>query len=203
MGDPYFESLMQHRQALLWAIGTRRQLDRWEPPVVEHLSRANSTMKMPAALIWQGEIDRHLALVSANHMFTAMDLWPDPVPVPKLLRDEINETRDLNEHWDDNMPVFNQHPRQETPKRRTGRSFAERNPVLGPYCWWAWDSSRGAMLTPNVAATEVRDVITAIEVATLLGQPELARFIPPAVPSPWARDADGNWFPPEWASSPA
>jgi hypothetical protein len=79
------------------------------------------------------------------------------VPVDPTLRAEIMEGRDLNEHWTENLPVFNVTPRVE-PSRRSGKDFAARNPSTGPYNWLAWDGKRGPRLLPNVTAFAVHEL---------------------------------------------
>jgi hypothetical protein len=55
--------------------------------------------------------------------------------IDPTIRSELIEGRDLHEHWEENMPVFNVSPRVEMPPRSTGRRFAARNPKAGPYEW--------------------------------------------------------------------
>jgi hypothetical protein len=202
MANPYFDELMQRRQVLLWAVTARRQLDRWEPLVVEHLQAGQARVAMPPDRMWQGEAEHHFAIVAFDHMLEALKLWPVPVQIPKIVEQEIAEVRELATHWKENMPVFNQRPRSLQPKYPTGRPFAARNPARGPYCWWAWSSRRGAMLTPNVAASDARDAIHTAEQAVLAADPDLAPYVPPKAPSPWIRDEAGNWWAPHVAELP-
>jgi hypothetical protein len=81
----------------------------------------------------------------------------------QVVRDEITEMRDLNEHWKDNAPVFNVRPRPGQPKRPTGRAFVARNPDGGPYWWLAWDSQAGPKLSPNVPAAAVRELLDRVQ----------------------------------------
>jgi hypothetical protein len=131
---------------------------------------------MPSERIWQGEAEHHFAVVAFDHMLEALNLWPVPVQIPKIVEQEEAEVRDLATHWKENMPVFNRRPRSLQPKYPSGKSFMARNPERGPYCWWAWSSWRGAMLTPNVAASDARDAIHTAEQAVLAADPDLARF---------------------------
>jgi len=156
---------------------------------------------MPAGRIWLGEAAHHFAVLAFDHMLEALKLWPVPVQIPKLVEEEMAEVRDLAAHWTDNMPVFNQHPRSLQPKRRTGKSFAARNPERDPYSWWVWHSRRGAMLTPNVAASVAREAIRTAEQPVLAADPDLARFVPPEAPSPWLRDEAGNWWAPRTSAA--
>ncbi len=90
MADPYFDHpLMQHRQVLLWAVATRRQLDRWEPLVVDHLRHAQTHTAMPAARMWQGEAEHHFAIVAFDHMLEALKLWPVPMHIPEVVEQEM------------------------------------------------------------------------------------------------------------------
>jgi hypothetical protein len=110
---------------------------------------------------------------------------------------ELREGRDLVEHWPDNMPVFNVHvhgkPRSRAP-RPSGRSFAERNPRDTPYDG-GWSSKYGAELLPNVPAQALHELLDAVEAEVLASDPDLARFVPPRAPSPWAYDPEWGWWP--------
>jgi hypothetical protein len=96
----------------------------------------------------------------------------------QVMRNEITEMRDLNEHWKDNAPVFNVRPRPGQPKRPTGRAFAARNPAHGPYWWLAWDNQVGPKLSPNVPAAAVHELLDRVEARVLNDYPDLAEFIP-------------------------
>lgn len=197
MIDPYFEGT-QPRQILFWAVAARRQMDRWEPLVVEHLSGTYPDRpKMAGERIWLGELEHHFSVVALDHMLDALKLWPNKVRLPDLLSSEVAEVRDLSTHWIENMPIFNTRPRPREPKFKTGRSYAARNPTRTPYDWFAWDATRGALLTPNVAAEEARAATQRAVDAVLLEEPQLARFVPPVEPSPWERDDAGRWWPPK------
>jgi hypothetical protein len=182
--DHYFGgATVQRRQTLMWALAARTQLDRWEPLVFEYL-QSNGQGKMSSDRIWQGEVEHHFALVAFDHMLEALRIWEAPIRLPDLVVKETAEVRDLLTHWVDNMPVFNQRPRPRDPGYPTGKSFAARNPKNGPYCWWAWNYRHGAMLTPNVAASDAREAIHEVQLAVLLDDPDLARFVPPEVTTP-------------------
>lgn len=197
MAFEYFgDGLGQRRQVLLWAVAARRQMDRWEPLVARHLwSTYDQGEPMPPDQIWMGEVEHHFAVVAFDHMLEALKIWPTPVEIPYLIAREVAEVRDLLEHWQDNMPVFNVRPRRQDAPRRSGKSFAARNPKMTPYDWFAWNSRRGAKLTANVSAPEARDAIRAVEAAVLAEDADLARFIPPDAPSPWFVSESGDWWP--------
>ena len=198
MPDRYFdEPVMQRRQVLLWAVAARRQLDRWEPLVIEHLNRLyKDRPSITPERIWQGEAEHHFAIVAFDHMLEALKLWPNSVVMPPVVRDEMAEVRDLATHWIDNMPIFNSRPRPREPTHNTGKAFAARNPKQSPFNWWSWNSGRGALLTPHVSASDAREAIRAVQEAVLAEDPELAPYVPPKVPPAWLPDADGNWWPP-------
>ena len=101
----------------------------------------------------------------------------------------------LNEHWEDNMLVFNIGPsRPKDPPRLSGRRFAARNPRHDPYCWWAWDSNRGPLVTPNVTATQVHELVEAAT-ACNTSRPERPVEIFDALPRPWHVPAkEGDWW---------
>ena len=179
--DPYFDSAPE-RQALVWAGAVRRQLGRWEPLVAKHLltmMEPNMTPRpippttMRSEEYWQGEVERHFLLIAARNLVKAIDLM-DPRPkVDAVVRAELIETRDLVEHWTENMPVFNVTPLPRRPGYRSGKDFAARNPDHGPYCWWSWNASRGAMATPNVSADQLRELVDATITTAVAVRPEM------------------------------
>jgi len=111
-----------------------------------------------------------------------------------VLRAEVIEGRDLNEHWAENMPIFNVSPRPETPSRRSGKDFAERNPRRGPYSQSNWNLKTGAMLLPNVSASALHDLLDDAEAEVLESTPSLSEYIPERAPSPWVYE-NGEWWP--------
>jgi hypothetical protein len=195
--DPYFDQPAFARAALHWAISTRLQLDRWEPLVARHLRQtAYGDEPVSSVGIWQARTEHHFCLIAAAHLVKTLPLLDPPfLGVAQITRDEIVETRDLLEHWQENQPIFNQRPRPRQPPRKTGQRYASRNPARSPYFWLAWQSSLGPMLTPNVPAAEVRALVERVEADVVNADPDLGRFIPPHVAeSPWTRD-DSGWWP--------
>lgn len=155
----YFDGLMPERQALLWAVAVRRQLDRWEPLVALHLDgdlKPPSRRSITSEEMWRGEVEHHFLLIAAANLLHAIPLLSEPPVIDPTVRAELKEVRDLLEHWTDNMPVFNVRPRTSQPPRTSGRSFAARNPVKGPYGWWNWSSKDGPRVTPHVTAQDLR-----------------------------------------------
>lgn len=214
--DPYFDALPE-RQALLWAAAVRRQLGRWEPLVAKHLLTTLEPSMIPAPPvattmggdeIWQGDVERHFLLIAANNLLKSIPLMEQPPAVDPILQAEIQETRHMVEHWDENMPVFNVTPRPAQPRRSAGKSFAARNPQRGPYCWWSWNSARGPLVTPNIAASQLHDLVDATIEAAVAARPEMseliADFVPPAAPIPWIeRTAEADeWWPKRTLATP-
>jgi hypothetical protein len=192
---PYFGPLMVNRQRLLWAVATRRQLERWELLVAESLRAEFDGAEFGDANIWLAAMEHHFVLIAARNLLHALDLDPaTSVPVDPTMRAELIEGRDLHEHWTENMPVFNMTPRKTEPPRRSGRDFAARNPREGPYDWLCWSNTKGAELLPHVSAPELHDLLDAVETDVLARDAALARFVPPRVPSPWTRQ-NGEWWP--------
>jgi hypothetical protein len=74
--DDYFDETMVHGQRLLWAIATRRQLERWEPIVAARLLADWADRPSSGADVWSAAIEHHFALVAARHLFEALDLPP-------------------------------------------------------------------------------------------------------------------------------
>jgi hypothetical protein len=182
--DDYFDPATVARAALSWAIATRVQLARWEPLVAGRLREESYKIPFPAAGYWQAHREWHFCLIAARNLIRALDLLDPPLTMDQVLRQEIIEVRDLNEHWEENMPVFNVRPRPSEPNRRSGKEFAARNPARGPYYWLAWDSQFGPKLTPNVPAAAVHELLDRVYARVLNGYPGLAEFMPPSSPIP-------------------
>ena len=194
MHDDYFDGLALDRQRLLWAVATRRQLERWEP-IVAKIQHDLDRRSIPGLDFWSAEIERHFALIAARHFLRAVELPPPMrITVDPVLRAEVIEGRDLNEHWAENMPIFNVSPRPETPSRRSGKDFAERNPRRGPYSQSNWNLKTGAMLLPNVSASALHDLLDDAEAEVLESTPSLSEYIPERAPSPWVYE-NGEWWP--------
>jgi hypothetical protein len=126
----------------------------------------------------------------------AVDLSPPmAVSIDKTLRKELIEGRNLNEHWLENMPIFNTTPRPKLSKRhRSGKEFAKRNPKSGPYDWLSWSNKTGARLLPNVTAPALHDLLDAVEAEVLANDAALSEFVPPRAPSSWHHE-NGEWWP--------
>lgn len=204
--DDYFHDPMPARQVLVWALAVRRQLERWEPLVAKHTlmmlepnlhPRPQSRTKMSTTEYWAGETERHLLLIAARQLLRTLSLLEHPPTVSAVMSAELKETRDLSEHWDENMPIFQVSTRPREPKWKPGKDFASRNPQMGPYCWWAWDSTRGPLVTPNVSATEVHDLVESAITAVLTDEPDFEDGVADPAPRPWTMplSAGGGWFP--------
>jgi hypothetical protein len=191
----YFDALMLNRQRLLWALATRRQLERWEPYVAASLDASLRHREIPDPDVWAAANEHHFALIAARNLIHALDLPPDANHlVGRDLREALIAGRDLHEHWVENMPIFNATPRPAEPRYPSGKRFAARNPRDSAYYWLSWSSDKGPELLPDVAAAAVHDLLDRVERHVLASNDSLRRFIPPRAPSPWARDG-GIWWP--------
>jgi hypothetical protein len=189
--EDYFDGNELRNTALRWAVATRMQLDRWEPLVAVHLRG-----KLGAREAWLARNEHHLAVVAAAHMITASDKIVPAIPgTSDIVRQEIEETRHLLEHWYENQPIFNIKPSPREPEKKSGRAYAARNPDQGPYIAVRWDLRTGPLLTPNVPAATVRGLIGRIEKRALADNPDLAQFLAPSPPSPWGWDEGIGWMP--------
>ncbi len=65
--------------------------------------------------MWLGETQRHQLLIAANNLLKAIKLMDHPPKVDLAVSKELIEVRDLNEHWVENMPIFNVWPRRRAP----------------------------------------------------------------------------------------
>ena len=97
MADNYFDQTMVNRQRLLWAVATRRQLERWEP-LVASVVRVDSLVP-DCVTVWSAATEHHFALIAARNLIRAAELpQPMAVSVDDTLRAELIEGRDLHEH---------------------------------------------------------------------------------------------------------
>lgn len=195
MTDDYFDEGTRNRQRLIWAVATRRQLERWEPIVAANLLADGEGGQLEGADVWSAAIEHHFALVAAHHLLVALDLHPaSSVHVEATLRAELTEGRHLHEHWKENLPVFNVKPRPREPGHQSGRDFAARNPGRGPYWWLGWTNKRGALLLPNVSAPALHRLLDDVEAEVLASDARLSEYVPPRAPSPWVHKG-GEWWP--------
>jgi len=193
--ENYFANDMIDRQRLLRAVATRRQLERWEPYVASAVLGDFAGRSQDGGDVWSAAIEHHFALIAARNLVRALELPPaTSVAIDETLRAELIEGRDLNEHWDENMPVFNVHPRSKEPPRQSGRKFAARNPCHGPYDWLSWSSKTGARLLPHVSAAALHKLLDDVEAEVLTKNPRFDRFMPPRPRSPWLHE-NGEWWP--------
>ena len=161
----------------------------------EHPSNLYGNRRLDSVDIWTAATEHHFALVAARNLFRALDLPPAAnIKVDPTLRSELIEGRDLNEHWPENLPVFNVTPRQQEPKYRSGQTFAARNPKNGPYWWLGWSNKTGAQLLPTVSAPALHEFLDSVEADVLAQDSTLGRFVPPRAPSPWIHE-NGEWWP--------
>jgi hypothetical protein len=194
MTHSYFNALMLNRQRLFWTVATRQQLERWEPLVAECVRRLFADRQLNDTDIWSAAIEHHFALVAARNLFRALDLAPaSSVPINPTLRAELTEGRNLHEHWPENMPLFNA-PTVAQQHRRSGKTFAARNPNSNPYNWLRWTDTTGAQLLPNVPAPALHQLLDAVETEAITNDPALSAFVPPRAASPWLHQ-DGEWWP--------
>jgi hypothetical protein len=197
MRNRYFEEPMLSRQRLLWALATRRQLERWELYVARDIASVfQDRPSLEDADLWASQSEHHLLVIAARNRIGALDLPPkSAIEIDVDLRDDIVQGRGALEHWKENMPAFNvrAHRGGAEPKHRSSRAFAERNPREAPFEWLDWTASTGPRVMPHAPASDLHALVDAVEAEALSVRPELARFIPPRAPSPWRRDDDGWW----------
>ena len=182
----------------MWAAATQTQIERWEPQFARRVASGawKEAPPIPKSSIWQELADRHFVLIAAAQLVSAMKFARFPIQAPEPMATEITAGRDLVEHWQDNMPIFNVHPRTETPKHTSGREFAALNPSKGPYGFW-WNSTVGPMLLPNVPASDLRALIDRVKARVSADHPTMAEFFRDWAQSPWfgGDDPSSRWFP--------
>jgi hypothetical protein len=180
---------MRRRQAMLWIVGTRLALDRWEEALAEWVD-ASSRGPAPSALIWRIEVERHFAIVAANSLVSAVRIASRAKIVPELdaeLAKDIVLLRHLNEHWDTQIAQFSNRAKPEL-NEKSARQFAKRHPGTSPHEFLGWNSHDGPTLGPGVRTCDLRAYMDRAQDAILAASPELAVFLNPAVESPWLGD---------------
>ena len=186
------------RQVLLWTIATRQALERWEASVASAIRLdAYEKRKPPGRLFWAAEIDRHWTFIAARNLFRALATIDLGIQVDTELQKAVIQHRDLLEHWDENMPVFNVSPRQTTPPRRSGEEYASDNPDFSPYGQIRWNNSDGPMLGSRIPAAKLHSFLDVVQEEVQAQSPSLADYIPSRIPSPWLGEEAGSdrWFP--------
>jgi hypothetical protein len=196
VGD-YFDERMVNRQLLLWAIATRRQLERWEWLVAANIRAQFGGEPFGGELIWQAAIEHHFLLIAARNLIQAIDLPGAQIAIDQTIRSELIEGRDLHEHWSQNLPVFSVTPRREEPQWPSGKRFANRNPERSPYWWLGWDNIDGPKVLPNGPAHAIHELVDRIEATAIARDSELKRFVPVRQQSPWLGESGGKdrWWP--------
>jgi hypothetical protein len=187
---------MVDRQLLFWAIATRSQLERWEVCVAEIISVELQSDKPSGQLIWRSQAEHHFMFLAARNLVRAVEIAAES-SIEGTLAENLKDVRDLLEHWDENMPVFNTRPRG-VPPRLSGQRFAGRNPSATPYWSSTWNSTKGPLLFPSgPSASELHKTLDRVEASVLSRRPELTEFIPARTVQPWLGDDWGKdrWFP--------
>jgi len=195
--NDYFDDLAIQRQLLLWVTATRRQLQRWEANVAAIVHFGLQSHEPSGRLVWEAEIERHLAFVSARNLLRAIDLAQPHIRVDTGFEEMLRVVRDLLEHWDENMPVFNVHPQRRPAPRRSGKLFKAKNEGQTPYSAFAWNSIEGPLLIAGVPASMLHSLLDEVEAEVIRDRPEMIEFIPERVPSPWLGESAGEdqWLP--------
>ena len=192
----YFDRY-EYLPAMGWAVATRTQLDRWEPLVAAWVAEEiGDRVPFPAPDYWRARHEWHFLIIAARNLIGSFDLLANPPVLDSTIRDEIIEVRGVNEHWKENMPVFNVKPPPGPPPHRTGKSFAARNPGRSPFgLALNWNIKAGALVTPNVSASDLHGLIDRVQEPIVADHPELAEYVPARLPSPWLKDPRWGWFP--------
>jgi hypothetical protein len=185
------------RELLIWSIATRRELDRWEAHVAEITLLGFAKEKLSGRLNWETSTERHFTFVAARNMVRALNLVA-PDLVDQHVKDTLRAVRNVLEHWDDYMPIFNVTPRASIPRKgfSAGTWFSEHHEG-SPFSAWAWNSSTGPKLLQKFPASDLRAALDAVDRWVLEQDPVFAEYIPPVVPSPWFGPEAGRdqWWP--------
>lgn len=194
------DGVMIHREVLIWVVGARRQLDRWEVLLAKHTSLGLLQKESPQRLYWDLDIEHHLALVACGQLHNALAQAEGKIdPMADPLAQELTMLRHLHEHRDENLPRF-ANASDPTLDHKTAQAFAQRHPRRSPFGFWSWESARGPMLGPDLPSSEVRAELDRIERDVLVRDPALAEYLPAErAPSPWFGDdaprPQDRWWP--------
>lgn len=193
-GDPN-----EDREVLLWTIGTRCQLSRWEVAIAEYVRYGlyEQGLTPPGGLVWRMSIEKHLALVAANNLRRAVEMAGGRYPsMPAQLNEDVKNLRDVHEHWDEYLQPFEHLP----PVGKfgpAGKKFVGKYPDQRPFTLTGWDSATGPRLGPGVTLEVLTNYLDEVQAAVLATNPSLARFVPPIAESPWVGPdyANDRWWP--------
>lgn len=203
---PYFDEFGTARAIVFWAVSTRESLERWSALQSEYVWMALADLDEPKEdeyqRYWSMALQHHFVFVTAKNVIRAITLAKEKVPGSSIagladdaveLRKAIGLVRDVLEHWEQHMPVFNVHPRQVTPKR-AGEELLAINDEALPYMPGGWGNHDGPYLSKGIVteAQMTAWITHVIEVATT-SHPLLSRFVPKAAESRWGTDDSGIW----------
>jgi hypothetical protein len=175
------------RQVLLWVVGTRRQLRRWELVLARCVRAWDASAQPDPSDIWLGQVERHLALIATNNLLRAIeDARGRFKGFPPQLERDVRNLRDLQEHWDEQWPSFYD-PRNPERLHRGGAEFVGRHPGAGsPFNFLRLDGVAGPELGPGTA--RVADMfleLDRLQRDVLKLAPWMSQFVTPVDPSPW------------------
>lgn len=191
------DHVMQDRQALLWVIGSRLQIRRWEIVLARYLKSTLWTSSIGASSdVWQAQTEWHLALVATNNFVRAVENTRGRITAAAdELATDIRLLRDLQEHWNEQWPAFYDRS-NPGPLARSGKSFASRHPGGDPYWWLGWDSQTGPTLGPGLRVEDILSELDRVQSAVLESSPQLIEYLAPIDDSPWISDPKaGRWWP--------
>lgn len=186
--DPYWKPSAIRRETLFWVVATRIQVRRWEVAHAPIVRAAVIDDREPdGAAIWEAQRERHLAFVSARNLVRALNLKGQEVEVDRTLN-VMHWGRDLLEHWDENLPIFNQRPRPQDPKYPSGRNYADWYEEHSPFSFGAWRGGVGPLLTPDLPVAELHAALDEIEAQILAAAPQMRKYLRNPPPSPWTEE---------------
>ena len=187
---------MLWRDVLLWCVGTRRQLDRWERLLAEVLHLDLNEQAKPDRLWWELQIERHFLLVAADNLRRALDRAGPACSLDSSLAEDLRLLRNLHEHWDQQQDVFSD-PANPGPLKMSAVDFVRRHPGKSPYGFFNWSSKVGPQVGPGVLASALRTTLDHVESESVVHTPDLTRFLSNHPPSPWYGNEapDDPWWP--------
>lgn len=175
---------LEEQDILRWLHSTRRQLRRWEYVFVEEVAAVVQNGNPGWTINWAIETERHLTLISANHLHRALkaaegrfgglpENWGEEIPVLRSMHEHGDEQREALPKW------------AEVPLTKSAKKYAERYPGHSPYGAVGW--SDGPELGPGIGSNAFNRFLDDLEARVIEAAPRWAETRQVGLPPPpWA-----------------
>jgi hypothetical protein len=143
MKSDYFSERSVARAVMSWAEAVELQLDRWEALVAQFVLTKLAKEDLPAPVIWQTQFERHFCLIANANLVKALRLMGNPLRVEKEMANELVESRDLQEHWPENMPISCSYRGRPSRNSHPARGSLSATRSAAPMNGWSGEAARG------------------------------------------------------------